>query len=107
MCHRSLVQRLVLVLLERADQQLAHAFAEISRQDCIQQWIDARVEVGRKKSEWREQCIEVGIAAVVVGPVGKIIVSMTPPSSHWLILTISPVLPHFTGMQRQIAEGER
>lgn len=35
------------------------------------------------------------------------IVSLTPPNSHWLILTLLPVLPHFTGMQRQIAEGER
>lgn len=65
----SLVQRFAFALLEGAQQQLAHALAEVAAEEGVQQRIDAGIEVGDEKRERREECVEVGVAFVGDGPI--------------------------------------
>lgn len=63
------MQRFAFALLERAEQQLSHALAEISTEKGVQQRIDARIEVGDEERERREECVEVGVTLIRVGPI--------------------------------------
>lgn len=67
----ALVQWLAFALLEGAQQQFTHPFAEIATEEGVQQWIDARIEVRDEKREWREERIEVRVTLVRVGPESK------------------------------------
>lgn len=47
------MQRFAFALLEGAQQQFAHSFAEVATKESVQQWIDARIEI---RDEKRERC---------------------------------------------------
>lgn len=64
--HRDpLVEGFVFVLLEGAQQQLAHSLAEVPTEEGVQQRVDARVEVRHEEGERRKQGVEVGVTFVV------------------------------------------
>lgn len=55
-------------LLHGTEEELSHSFPEVSAQECVQNGIDARVEVGDKEGERGEEGIEGGGTFVVTGP---------------------------------------
>lgn len=55
-------------LLHGTEEELSHSFPEVSAQECVQNGIDARVEVGDEEGERGEEGIEGGGTFVVTGP---------------------------------------
>lgn len=56
-------------LLHGAEEELSHSFPEVSAQECVQDGIDARVEVGDEEGERGEEGVEGGGTLVVTGPI--------------------------------------
>lgn len=56
-------------LLHGAEEELSHSFSEVSAQECVQDGIDARVEVGDEEGERGEEGVEGGGTLVVTGPI--------------------------------------
>lgn len=56
-------------LLHGAEEELSHSFSEVSAQECVQDGIDARVEVGDEEGERGEEGVEGGGTFVVTGPI--------------------------------------
>lgn len=65
----SLLKWLAFTLFEGAQQQLTHSFTEVTAQECVQQRINAGIEVGDQKCERCKECIEVRVAFVCIWPV--------------------------------------
>lgn len=84
MCVQQMALMVTLGSLAAAKQQLPHPLPEVPGQERVQERVDARVEVGYEEGQWGQQRAEVA-APMVVG---------------------RPMLPHFAGVEWQIAEGE-
>lgn len=55
-------------LLEYTLEHFLHPVPKVPAEKCVEQRIDARIEVGDQKGQRREEGVEIGVSPVVLGP---------------------------------------